>query len=146
MIFVKEQAILKIIKIGVYAVPLCRLWSSRCFFFPFATSRGFLLQIFVEIIVALYVVLALKTPAYQPQKDSALFLALSLFFNIAPFLFLGLDPYRSFSGITSACKVPFARAFLFVFQKLVGIRQKEEWTKLIKTSSRRRPLVAFGIN
>lgn len=143
-----ESTLVKIIKAGVYAVLFLPLIVIPLFLFPFSTSRGFLLQILVEVIAALYAVLALKNQAYRPKK-TALLLALSFYF-LALLLstLFGLDPYRSFFGNFERMWGLFSLAHFFLFfVVLVGMfKTKEEWTKLIKTALAVAALsVAFGI-
>ena len=65
---ISEQIILKIIRVGIYAILFLPLAIIPWLFFPFSTSKAFLFQIIVEIIFALYFTLALKNPAYRPKK------------------------------------------------------------------------------
>lgn len=143
-----ESTLVKIIKAGAYAVLFLPLIVIPLFLFPFSTSRGFLLQILVEVIVALYLVLALKNQAYRPKK-TALLLALSFYF-LALLLstLFGLDPYRSFFGNFERMWGLFSLAHFFLFfVVLVGMfKTKEEWAKLIKLALAVAALsVAFGI-
>lgn len=130
-----ESTLVKIIKAGVYAALFLPFVVVPLFIFPFATSRGFLLQILVEVIVALYLMLAFKNPAYRPKK-TVLFLALSFYF-LALLLstLFGLDPYRSFFGNFERMWGFFSLAHFFLFfVVLTGMfKTKEEWIKLIKT-------------
>src|SRR3989338_5265902 len=93
-----ESNIIKIIKLGVYAVLFLPLIVVPLLFFPFSTSKAFLFQAIVEIIFALYFIVALKNPEYRPKK-TLLFYAVSFYF-IALLLsaVFGLDFYHSFFG------------------------------------------------
>lgn len=134
--FIRESTIVSIIKAGVYAVLFLPFVVIPLFLFPFATSRGFLLQIIVEIIIALYVVLALKNSAYRPKK-TALFLALSFYFLILLLSTLfGLDPHRSFFGNYERMWGFFSLAHFFLFFVVLAgmFKTKEEWARVIKTA------------
>ncbi|MCR4322555.1 MAG: O-antigen ligase family protein [Candidatus Azambacteria bacterium] len=144
----RESTIVSIIKAGVYAVLFLPLIVIPLFLFPFATSRGFLFQILVEIIVALYLVLALKNSAYRPKK-TALLLALSFYFLVLLLSTLfGLDPYRSFFGNFERMWGLFSLAHFFLFFVVLAgmFKTKEEWARLIKLALMVAALsVAFGI-
>ena len=75
-----EQNILQAIKFGVYAVLFLSLVVLSQFFFPFVTSKAFLFQIIIEIIFALYLVLAIQNASFRPKK-SLLFLAVGAYFG-----------------------------------------------------------------
>ncbi len=146
--FFRESTIVSIIKAGVYAVLFLPFVVIPLFLFPFATSRGFLLQILVEIIFVLYAVLALKNPAYRPQK-TALLLALFFYFLVVLLsTIFGLDPYRSFFGNYERMWGFFSLAHFFLFFVVLAgmFKTKEEWTKLIKIALAVATLsVAFGM-
>ena len=146
MILVKEQAILKIIKIGVYAV-LLPLVVIRCFFSRLPLRAVFIADIRGDYRRAVCRACA-QNPAYRLQKDSA-FLALSFYFlTLLLSTFFGLDPYRSFFGNYERMWGFFSLAHFFLFfVVLVGMfKTKEEWTKLIKISLVVGALsVAFGV-
>ncbi len=112
---ISEQTLLKVITYGVYAALFLPLVVIPWLIFPFATSRGFLFQIIVEIIFALYCVLAVKNPAYRPKR-TLLFGA--LFFYCAALLlstFFGLDFYHSFFGNYERMWGLFQLAHFFLF-------------------------------
>src|SRR3990172_2638007 len=92
-----EQNILQAIKFGVYAVLFLSLVVLSQFFFPFVTSKAFLFQIIIEIIFALYLVLAIQNASFRPKK-SLLFLA--PFFYLR---FLELMFREVFSATMSGC-------------------------------------------
>src|SRR3989344_2715019 len=135
MVF-RENTIASIIKAGVYAALFLPFIVVPLFLFPFATSRGFLFQIIVEIVFAFWAVLALKNPAYRPKK-TALFLALSFYFLVVLLsTIFGLDSYRSFFGNYERMWGFFSLAHFFLFFVVLAgmFKTKEEWTKLIKTA------------
>ncbi|MBI5913323.1 O-antigen ligase family protein [Candidatus Azambacteria bacterium] len=147
MVF-RESTIVSIIKAGVYAALFLPFIVVPLFLFPFATSRGFLFQIIVEFVFALWAVLALKNPVYRPKK-TALFLALSFYF-LAVLLstIFGLDPYRSFFGNYERMWGFFSLVHFFLFFVVCAgmFKTKEEWARIIKITLIVGALsVAFGM-
>ena len=147
MVF-RENTIASIIKAGVYAVLFLPFVVIPLFLFPFALSRGFIFQIIVEIIFALWVVLALKNSGYLPKK-TALFLALSFYFLVVLLsTVFGLDPHRSFFGNYERMWGFFSLAHFFLFFVVCAgmFKTREEWAKLIKITLGVGALsVAFGV-
>jgi len=114
-----EQNILQAIKFGIYAVLFLPLVVFPDLiiplFFPFITSKAFLFQIIIEIIFALYLVLAIQNASFRPKK-SLLFLAVGAYFG-AIFLstLFGVDVSRSLFGNYERMWGFFQLAHFFLF-------------------------------
>src|SRR3989338_560469 len=121
-----ESNIIKIIKLGVYAVLFLPLIVVPLLFFPFSTSKAFLFQAIVEIIFALYFIVALKNPEYRPKK-TLLFYAVSFYF-IALLLsaVFGLDFYHSFFGNYERMWGFFQLLHFFLFFSIQNIMSSED--------------------
>src|SRR3989344_5904510 len=131
-----EVNIIKFIKVGVYAALFLPLVIIPWLFFPFSTSKGFLFQIIVEIIFALYLALVLKNKNFLPQK-SALFFAVSFYFLALFFsTIFGIDPYHSFFGNYERMWGFFQLLHFFLFFVIIAgvFKSREEWQKLIKVA------------
>lgn len=77
-------------------VPFIPLVISPALFFPFISGKGFAFRIIVEIIFALWLILALRDSEYRPRVShiltgALLFIGVLLIANI-----FGVAPYRSF--------------------------------------------------
>src|SRR3989304_9249623 len=131
-----EQNILQAIKFGVYAVLFLSLVVLSQFFFPFVTSKAFLFQIIIEIIFALYLVLAIQNASFRPKK-SLLFLAVGAYFG-AIFLstLFGVDVSRSFFGNYERMWGFFQLAHFFLFFIILAgvFKSRDEWNKLIRVA------------
>jgi O-antigen ligase/tetratricopeptide (TPR) repeat protein len=53
--------------IGLFAVPFLTLYVENDFFFPYITGKNFAFRIIVELVLALWVVLALYDKTYRPR-------------------------------------------------------------------------------
>ena len=116
---IQERTILLAIRIGVYAVLFLPLVVFPDLiiplFFPFITSKAFLFQIIIEIIFALYLVLAIQNNSFWPKK-SLLLGALGAYFG-AIFLsaIFGIDVSRSLFGNYERMWGFFQLAHFFLF-------------------------------
>ena len=135
-----EQNILQAIKFGIYAVLFLPLVVFPDLiiplFFPFITSKAFLFQIIIEIIFALYLVLAIQNASFRPKK-SLLFLAVGAYFG-AIFLstLFGVDVSRSFFGNYERMWGFFQLAHFFLFFIILAgvFKSRDEWNKLIRVA------------
>ena len=81
---------------GIFAIPFIPFVVANQFFFPFITGKNFTFRIIVEIIFALWIILALSDSSVRPKK-SALWFALLLFVgSIGISTFTGENPHKSF--------------------------------------------------
>src|SRR3989338_2053092 len=137
---IQERTILLAIRVGIYAVLFLPLVVFPDLiiplFFPFITSKAFLFQIIIEIIFALYLVLAIQNASFRPKK-SLLFLAVGAYFG-AIFLstLFGVDVSRSFFGNYERMWGFFQLAHFFLFFIILAgvFKTKEDWLKLIKVA------------
>lgn len=81
---------------GLFAIPFVVLLVSESLYFPFITGKGFAFRILVEIVFALWVVLALASPEYRPKKSPALFLGLAFVVAIGVSTALAENPVKAF--------------------------------------------------
>lgn len=85
-----------VILCGLFVVPFIPLVISPALFFPFISGKGFAFRIIVEIIFALWLILALRDSEYRPRVSHILtgvllFIGVLLVANI-----FGVAPYKSF--------------------------------------------------
>jgi len=133
---IQERTILLAIRIGVYAVLFLPLVVLTQFFFPFITSKAFLFQIIIEIIFALYLVLAIQNTSFRPKKSLLLGAVGAYFGAIFLSVIFGIDVSRSLLGNYERMWGFFQLAHFFLFFIiLVGVfKTKEDWLKLIKVA------------
>ncbi|HVU80090.1 MAG TPA: O-antigen ligase family protein [Candidatus Paceibacterota bacterium] len=86
---------------GLLAIPfipfiIAGSWGVPAMYFPYITGKNFAFRILVEILVALYIVLALKEPAYRPKSSWILWAAGAFALWIAAATVLSVDPVKSF--------------------------------------------------
>lgn len=82
--------------VGLFLLPLTPLFVTSSFLFPFITGKGFFFRIVTEIVLALWLVLALRVPAYRP-KSSWIFKAFAALIVVLTLATVwGANPYHSF--------------------------------------------------
>ncbi|MFH1170775.1 MAG: O-antigen ligase family protein [Candidatus Vogelbacteria bacterium] len=91
------------ILVGLFLLTITPLLVSTSLFFPFIAGKGFFFRVVTEIILALWIILALRDPTYKPRliggqaKKSWILIALgALLLVISLATAWGANPYRSF--------------------------------------------------
>ena len=82
--------------IGLLATLFLPMVVSSSLFFPFITGKNFGFRIIVEIVLALWLILALRDPAYRPKKTLLFGLVTALLVVLAFATAYAIDPYRAF--------------------------------------------------
>ncbi len=130
----------KVVLVGLFAVPFIPLLVSNSMFFPFITGKNFAFRIIVEIILAAWVILALRDSFYRPKK-SIILIALTAFIGILAMAdFFGENPYRSFWSNYERMEGLVAHLHLFAYFLVTAAMLSTErlWQKFFYTS--------FGVN
>src|SRR5579872_3075852 len=65
-------------------------------FFPYITGKNFAFRILVELILVMYVILALKEPKYRPQSSLIMWAAVLFVAWMAIATMFSIDPIKSF--------------------------------------------------
>ncbi len=81
--------------VGIFIIPFIPFIVPDTMFFPFITGKGFTFRILVEILFALYVIVAVARPEYRPKRSLMTysvfaFVAIAFVADI-----LGENPYKS---------------------------------------------------
>ncbi len=91
-----EKVLRRTIIAGLFAFPFICLIVADQLFFPYITGKNFAFRIIVELITALWLSLALVSPAYRPKRSWILG-AFSLFVLIIAIADAqGVNPFKSF--------------------------------------------------
>lgn len=80
---------------GLFAIPFVGLIVADFFFFPFITGKGFAFRIIIEIVFALWLILALWSPEYRPTKSVALILGGLFVVSLLVSAIFGANPVKS---------------------------------------------------
>ncbi len=89
--------VLRSLTLGIiFVVPFVPLMVTESLFFPFITGKNFGFRIIVEILVVLWLILALRDQAYRPRRSGILWAAIATVGFLILATIFGLNPYRSF--------------------------------------------------
>lgn len=81
---------------GIFAVLFVPFIVANPLFFPFITGKNFAFRIIVEIVFALWAILALYDPKVRPKKSGLLYAVVGLIAALALSDILGENPAKSF--------------------------------------------------
>jgi len=81
---------------GIFITPFLAFFVSGSLLFPFIAGKNFAFRIIVEILFALWVILALRDEDYLPRRSWILYAYSAFFFIIACADLFGANPSRSF--------------------------------------------------
>ena len=81
---------------GLFLIPFVSFIVSDVFFFPFITGKGFAFRIIVEVVFALWVILALYDPQVRPRKSAVAYIFGALIVLLAIADLIGMNPSKSF--------------------------------------------------
>jgi len=114
---------------GVY-IP----WAN--YFFPYITGKNFIFRILVEIVAALYIILALRDPKYRPRASWVLWSMLGLVAWMALATVLSVDPVKSFWSNFERMEGYVGLLHLFVFFIIAGamLNAQNLWERFFNTS------------
>ncbi len=114
-------------------------------FFPFITGKNFVFRILIEVLVGVYVLLALREPKYRPRA-SLIMWAVGIFVAwIAVATIVSVDPTKSFWSNFERMEGYIALLHLFAYFLMVGavVAAEEWWKKLFQCSIVASVVMAF---
>lgn len=86
----------KIIFTGLFLVPFIPFLVSSIFFFPFITTKAFAWRVIIEIVFAVWILLALIDVSYRPKKSIIAYAVVAFLFIIGIADLFGVAPAKSF--------------------------------------------------
>ncbi len=124
----------KVVKILLYIVALTPLVVTPWTIFPFIFGRGLIVQFLIEVIFALYIILAIFDKRYRPQKNLLTALFGSFIFILFIASLFGVDFGRSFwsDGERATGWFLLAHVFLFFIAISAVLKTKKEWGGYLK--------------
>ncbi|MDD5590294.1 MAG: O-antigen ligase family protein, partial [Candidatus Portnoybacteria bacterium] len=140
-----QKTYFKIIEWGTYAILFAPLIFIQDYFFPFVVPKTIFFRIVVDIIFAVYLLLAVANPRYRPRMS---------FLTIALSVFLGALVLTSITGVN------FERSFWSVFERMGGLltffhlfafylvlssvfKERQQWERILSVSILAGILVSF---
>lgn len=125
-----------IIFTGLFIIPFIPLYVASGLFFPFITGKNFAFRIIVEIIFALWAILALRDSTYRPKYSSIFgaFVAFLAVMGIATMF--AENPYKSFWSNYERMEGYVTLLHLFAYFVVLGamLQTRVLWNRLFLTS------------
>lgn len=84
------------ILVGIFLIPFIPLYVANGMFFPFITGKNFTFRIIVEVILALWAILALRDRSYMPGRSTVLYSVVGFLSVMTLADIFGANFYRSF--------------------------------------------------
>src|SRR3989344_7705561 len=142
----------KIVRIGLFLIPpVALIIGGNIFgkillpgvgdlFFPFITGKGFYFRIIVEIIFALWVIIALFDQRFRPRMTPVMWALSATLFVLTLSTIFGENPYRSFWSNYERMEGLVSHLHLFAFFLVITSMFKSviEWRKFF--------FVSFGVS
>ncbi len=124
-----------IILAGLFIVPFIPFLTASAFFFPFITTKVFAWRVIVEIIFAVWLLLALREPEYRPKKSLVLYAVGGFLAIIGLANLFGADPSNSFWSNFERMEGYISLLHLGAyFLVLISVMSEELWRKWWNTS------------
>lgn len=120
---------------GIFIIPFIPFLVTESMLFPFITGKNFAFRIIVEIIFALWVILALRDEEYRP-RFSWLLASLAVFTGIVGFSnIFAIDPFKAFWSNFERMEgyVTIIHLFLFFLVMSSFLHLKKMWNYLFYT-------------
>lgn len=106
---------------GVFGIILFTpFYVSQVMFFPYIAGKGFFFRIVVELIFALWLILAIIDKNYRPKASPVLFAAAAVVFVLTLSTIFGTSPYRSFWSNYERMEGLISHLHLFAYFLVLG--------------------------
>lgn len=105
-------------------------------FFPYITGKNFAFRIIIEIVAALYILLALRDPKYRPRASWVMWAALGLTAWMAVATLASVDPVKSFWSNFERMEGYVSLLHLFAYFVIMGavLTAENLWERFFNTS------------
>ncbi|MEK7194243.1 MAG: O-antigen ligase family protein [Patescibacteria group bacterium] len=91
-----RQILKNTILVGIFTIPFVPFLVSGSLFFPFITTKAFAWRFIVEIVFAVWVVLALLAPEFRLRRSPILYAVLVFLLIVGLADLFGVEPMKSF--------------------------------------------------
>ena len=126
---------------GVFLIPFVSFIVATgglvpVMFFPFITGKNFAFRILVEIILALYVLLALREPKYRPRSSFIMWAMLAFVMWVGISVIFSVDPVKSFWSNFERMEGYVTLLHLFAYFIVVGavLTAERLWERFFQVS------------
>lgn len=120
---------------GIFITPIIPFIISPSLFFPFITGKNFTFRIIVEILVAVYLLLAVRDPEFRPKRAGLMYAAGFVLVSMVLATIFSVDIYRSFWSNFERMEglVGYLHLFGFFLVASTALKTKSLWNRLFAT-------------
>ncbi len=140
-----DSKLAQIVRYGLFlALPIV-LFSFKSLLFPYITSKQLFFNILIEILVAFWLTLVIKFPAWRPKKFLVSGGLFAYILVILASCFFSVDPQLSFWGDAERMLSFFHifHFFLFYLMLITVFQTRKDWRQLLAVSVGFASLVSF---
>jgi O-antigen ligase len=126
---------------GLFAIPFISLLVASgnffpALFFPFITGKNFAFRILIEVLLGLYILLALRDPKYRPRSSLLMWTSLGFVAWMGVATALSIDPIKSFWSNFERMEGYISLLHLFAYFVIAGAVLSAErlWERFLQTS------------
>jgi O-antigen ligase len=121
---------------GVFIIPFIPLYVASNMFFPFITGKNFAFRVLVEIIFALWAILALRDSDYRPKYSSIFGAFFGFLVVMGVATIFAENPYKSFWSNFERMEGYITMLHLFAYFIVLGsvLQTRKLWNALFQTS------------
>ena len=132
----QQRTLLRLVQVGVVLLLLTPLVITKTTYFPFVVGKALYWRTIVEIVFALWVLLAVQTPSYRPPRSWLLVLLGAIFACSMLAAGFGVSFQRSFWSTYERMDgvLDLAHQFAFALVVLSVFRDRASWRVLLTMS------------
>jgi O-antigen ligase/tetratricopeptide (TPR) repeat protein len=134
-----------IILAGLFAIPFVPLIVTSSLFFPFITGKAFVFRLIVEIIFAVWLVLALRDQSFRPKFSWVLGSLVAFLVVMGMADFFGENSYKAFWSNYERMEgyITLLHLGAYFLVSISILRTQEIWNRLLATSVGASAIMAF---
>ncbi|MEK7646857.1 MAG: O-antigen ligase family protein [Patescibacteria group bacterium] len=121
-----------VVKVGLLFLPLIAFIVSATMFFPYITGKNFAFRVIVEILLGLWIILAIFKREYRPATSPILYAVAITVLILSAAAMFGENPYRSFWSNYERMEGVVGHLHLFAyFLVLISVfKSIDDWKKM----------------
>ncbi len=130
-----ERWLKNTIKAAIFILPFLPFVVTDSLYFPFITGKNFVFRVIIEILLVLWVVLAIKNKKYLPGKSAVLWAVLAFFGALTLATVFSINPYRSFFSNAERMEGLFGLLHVLgLFMVTASIFNKKDWAQFFSVT------------
>lgn len=125
----------RVVLVGIFLVPFIPLVVTNSSFFPFISGKGFVFRIITEIILACWLILALRSVSFRPKKHLLIWMLGAFLLVMLVADALSLNTYKSFWSNFERMEGYITLLHLVAYFLVIGtvLRAEKLWTRFFQT-------------